>query len=198
MDFTIIRWIIFVLIILSYTIYLQAGFVFFRERIQSRSKHKHFFYNIINLIMILLAFGSLVVNILICLKILKPLMALNNYVSIIMGSVLFIIGAAGTFISRYGYLKKNWSSLLKVFPEKNMIDHGPYRIIRHPIYFFALFLFAGPLFIFPVLLNFIFITLILVGYIILTKVEDDFLRTNLDYYQKYAQKVRFRLIYGIW
>jgi protein-S-isoprenylcysteine O-methyltransferase Ste14 len=148
--------------------------------------------------MVIFGLCSILIDVLFCLGIAIPLVFLDNLIAIIIGFIFFTAGALGTLISRYAYLKKSWSSLIKVFPEKNMIYHGPYRIIRHPIYFCALFFFTGSFLVFPTFMNIVFIILLLAGYITLTKVEDDFLRKNLDFYQKYAQTVRFRLLPGIW
>lgn len=165
---------------------------------QNKSWNNFVLPSLVNLSLVLLAFSSLVIDLLICLQIMKPSAPFNNHETIITGSVLFIAGTAGTLISRFGFLKKSWSTLIKIFPKKNMICHGPYSIIRHPIYFFALFFYSSSLLLFPTLLNSIFVILILIGYIVLTKIEDDYLRANLDFYQKYTQHVRFRLIPGIW
>lgn len=198
MAFSIIRWIILVLILLFSIIYWHGGLLFIRERLKFRIRGKPNLPNILNLIMILLGYVSYIIDILLCVNILQPLLIFNNLESIVTGLFLFTTGLVGVMVLRFIYLKKNWSSHIKIFPEKNMIRRGLYRFIRHPIYFFSIFFFSGSYFIFPTLVNSIIIILILIGYVALTKVEDDFLRTNLDFYTSYAQHVRFRFIPFIW
>lgn len=61
-----------------------------------------------------------------------------------------------------------------------------------------LFFNGGYILLFPSLIIIIFSLLIFAGYIILTKIEDDYLVSTLDFYHDYAKNVKFRLFPGIW
>lgn len=82
--------------------------------------------------------------------------------------------------------------------EHKVISTGPYRYIRHPMYvgvtvmFFCIPLGLGSLW------TFIPATLFTVLLVIRTHLEDKTLRTELEGYASYADRVRYRLVPGIW
>ena len=93
-----------------------------------------------------------------------------------------------------------FSSMVRIQDERGqrVIQAGPYRIIRHPGYF------GGSLFgpataillgsywaVIPGLISVLML-------VIRTHFEDKMLRADLTGYEEYAQRVRFRLIPGIW
>ena len=75
---------------------------------------------------------------------------------------------------------------------------GPYRIVRHPMYVaIILFVFLTPLALgsFYGLIGSLVVAVI---FLIRTLLEDRTLLKELDGYREYAERVRFRLIPGIW
>jgi protein-S-isoprenylcysteine O-methyltransferase Ste14 len=80
----------------------------------------------------------------------------------------------------------------------HVIDTGPYRIIRHPGYVFSFALFLGiPLALGSLwgLIPALFMCLIVV---VGTILEDRTLRDELPGYKQYAERVRYRLVPGVW
>lgn len=79
-----------------------------------------------------------------------------------------------------------------------VVSSGPYGWVRHPGYLSSLIASLGM----PLLLDSIwaFIPVIFFGffYVLRTSLEDRFLQANLPGYSDYAQKVRYRLLPGIW
>jgi len=79
-----------------------------------------------------------------------------------------------------------------------VVSSGPYSWVRHPGYLGSLVASLGM----PLLLDSIwaFIPVIFFGffYVLRTSLEDRFLQANLPGYSEYAQKVRYRLLPGIW
>jgi protein-S-isoprenylcysteine O-methyltransferase Ste14 len=78
------------------------------------------------------------------------------------------------------------------------VSSGPYRFVRHPMYAGSLFMFWGmPLMLgswwalIPGVLN-------IVVLVVRTALEDKTLQAELPGYKEYAEKVRYRLIPGIW
>lgn len=75
---------------------------------------------------------------------------------------------------------------------------GPYRFVRHPGYACALLLFAAS----PVALGSLWAFLPTLGalamFIRRTAMEDRMLRAELPGYAQYAERVRFRLLSGVW
>ena len=117
---------------------------------------------------------------------------------VISGYVLLLLGDAGCV----------WVLSVNKFAEPSVsiqadrghqvIDSGPYAIVRHPLYAFAFFLCLGT----PLALcsNWAFIPAAL-GYLTLivrTAMEDRLLYDGLPGYKDYAARVRYRLIPGVW
>jgi len=75
---------------------------------------------------------------------------------------------------------------------------GPYRFVRHPGYAGAILSFLGS----PLLLGswwaFIPTALGIGGYILRTALEDKTLQLELGGYREYTERVRYRLIPGVW
>jgi protein-S-isoprenylcysteine O-methyltransferase Ste14 len=102
----------------------------------------------------------------------------------------------------------NWSMGVNPFFEKTVriqterghrvIDTGPYNFVRHPGYlgFFGWNLSA------PMLLGswwaFIPAVLSVISIVIRTALEDRTLRAELDGYEEYVRRIRYRLIPGVW
>ena len=78
------------------------------------------------------------------------------------------------------------------------VTRGPYRFVRHPMYVGILFMSWG----IPLLLGSWWAVipgaLIMVLFVIRTALEDRTLQAELPGYQDYVQKVRYRLIPGVW
>jgi protein-S-isoprenylcysteine O-methyltransferase Ste14 len=79
-----------------------------------------------------------------------------------------------------------------------VIDTGPYAIVRHPGYVGACLLFAGTALSLGSLWALVPAWLAAAILMLRTHWEDQTLQTELTGYQDYAQRVRFRLIPGLW
>lgn len=79
-----------------------------------------------------------------------------------------------------------------------VVDSGPYRIVRHPGYLGALVMYWGT----PLLLDSVWTylpVLLLTGVFVLrTALEDRTLQAKLPGYAEYAQRTRYRLLPGVW
>ena len=80
------------------------------------------------------------------------------------------------------------------------MDQGPYAIVRHPSYALGLVPIPfGMVLLFPgSLLVWYGAWLHLLMTVVRTQFEDDTLHRELQGYHEYAQRVRFRLIPGLW
>jgi protein-S-isoprenylcysteine O-methyltransferase Ste14 len=78
------------------------------------------------------------------------------------------------------------------------VSTGPYHIVRHPAYLGGIISAVA----FPVMMDALWALLpalvMVVAIIIRTGLEDDMLIEGLDGYSEYSQKVRFRLLPGVW
>ena len=75
---------------------------------------------------------------------------------------------------------------------------GPYRIVRHPGYLGAILLHLGTPFMLNSLWAIIPAGLTILVLIVRTILEDKMLQTELPGYAEYADRVRYRLIPGLW
>lgn len=80
----------------------------------------------------------------------------------------------------------------------HVVDSGPYAIVRHPGYFAACLLFAGIALAFGSWWALVPAGIAVLLTLIRTEWEDRTLRAELAGYATYAQRVRFRLIPGVW
>lgn len=114
----------------------------------------------------------------------------------------------GYLLLTVGMLGSVWAEGVNKFAEPGVriqrerghkvVDTGPYAFVRHPMYDAAFFLFAGialALGSYWALIPAVFVAVIL---IVRTALEDRFLHEELEGYREYAQRVRYRLIPGVW
>jgi protein-S-isoprenylcysteine O-methyltransferase Ste14 len=107
-----------------------------------------------------------------------------------------------------GFILSAWAEAVNKFAEPgvriqtdrghNVVDTGPYAIVRHPMYLSAFSLFFGTalaLGSFWALIPAAVVALVLV---VRTALEDRTLQDELTGYREYAGRVRYKLIPGIW
>jgi protein-S-isoprenylcysteine O-methyltransferase Ste14 len=117
---------------------------------------------------------------------------------VLIGLVMIILGYA---FSSYALIENSFfSGMVRLQSERGhyVISSGPYRWVRHPGYAGALLAYIFV----PVLLNswwaFIPALITVALYVVRTRLEDRFLRENLEGYREYAKRVRYRLLPGVW
>lgn len=118
------------------------------------------------------------------------------YIVVIAASVIFLL----SYILYAEVLRENafLSRTIEVQKEQKVIDTGLYKIVRHPMYFATLFLFLSM----PLILgSFIsFIIFLVYPFIIVKRInnEEKVLEKELNGYEEYKKKVKYRLIPFIW
>jgi len=149
-----------------------------------------------------IAFAILMSSILACLAI-SGLNARFGWSSLAfewtyLGLVLFVAGfiPIGMAVATNPFIE----STLRIQKERGhvAVTTGPYRIIRHPMYFGVLLLTAS----WPLLLGSIWTyapwAVLAVTLLVRTALEDRTLRRELPGYEEYAKHTRYRLIPQIW
>lgn len=115
----------------------------------------------------------------------------------ILGLLLTATGIGGTLYARH-YLGRFWTAEAVVQEEHQVVDTGPYALVRHPIYAAAILLYFG----LGLTLNaswfWIAVVLVVAAYAWKTRLEDRLLEAELPGYQAYRRKTRYMLIPGIW
>jgi protein-S-isoprenylcysteine O-methyltransferase Ste14 len=116
----------------------------------------------------------------------------------LVGLVLFAIGA--WLPMRSMSVNRFFSPVVRVQHERGhkLVDRGPYAVIRHPGYAGMAVLAVGGALLLGSLAALV-PALVYTG-LVLRRVlfEDAFLKQNLDGYREYSERVRFRLVPGIW
>lgn len=117
---------------------------------------------------------------------------------IVLGYALLTIGMAGSF----------WVISVNQFAEvgvriqtergHQVVDCGPYAVVRHPMYAFAVVLIPGMPLALGSLWALLPAALASAVLIVRTVLEDRTLQKELAGYRQYAEKVRYRLIPGLW
>ncbi len=114
------------------------------------------------------------------------------------GLALFV---AGYVLGSYAMIENRFfSGTVRIQEDRGhrVVSSGPYRWIRHPGYLAAIISYLGM----PALLGSLWAWLpsvVLVALVVVrTRLEDDTLRMELEGYQAYAERVRSRLLPGVW
>ncbi len=107
-----------------------------------------------------------------------------------------------------GFAGLTWAEAVNKFFEPSVriqtdrghrvIDTGPYAIIRHPGYAFSFALFLGIPLALGSLWGLIPAALICMMLVVRTVLEDRTLQNELPGYKQYAERVRYRLVPGVW
>ncbi|NTW38010.1 MAG: isoprenylcysteine carboxylmethyltransferase family protein [Syntrophobacteraceae bacterium] len=114
----------------------------------------------------------------------------------------------GLGLLTFGYTIGTWAMAVNAFFSSHVriqkdrgqtvISTGPYAIVRHPAYITGAVAMCGLPLLLDSLLAFPPVILLCMGIVLRTALEDKTLLAELPGYKEYAQKVRFRLIPGLW
>jgi len=116
---------------------------------------------------------------------------------VLAGGPLVLVGALGTFWCRR-QMRDSWSAHTTLVENHRLVDHGPYAVVRHPIYAFACLMTAGTVMVFPLWWNLPVGAGMIALYVLKLRFEEQMLVRNLAGYPEYRQQVRYRLLPYIW
>lgn len=111
------------------------------------------------------------------------------------------IGAAGGLFTNYAVASNRFfSSVVRIQRDRghHVVDAGPYRFVRHPGYAGSLAYMIGMAVALGSRAALAATVLLALALVVRTALEDRTLKAELDGYAAYADRVRFRLIPGIW
>jgi len=112
--------------------------------------------------------------------------------------VLFL---AGYVLGSYALIENTFfSGMVRIQEDRNqhVVNTGPYKWVRHPGYSGALITYIATPFLLDSLWTFVPVALSFVILFLRTALEDKTLQEKLEGYQTYTQKVKYRLIPGLW
>lgn len=113
-----------------------------------------------------------------------------------LGAVFILIEGAGIW---WTFRENSFAApVVKLQEGQRTIETGPYAVVRHPMYASALFLFLGVPLLLGSWLGLVFATLFVFAIAWRAVHEEMALRAELDGYEAYAKRVRYRLLPGVW
>ncbi len=117
---------------------------------------------------------------------------------VVLGYLLFTAGMVGCFwvlsVNKFAEM----SVRIQTERGHKVIDTGPYAVVRHPMYVACFLLFPGIALALGSFWALIPAALVSVVLVVRTVFEDRTLQEELAGYREYAERVRYRLIPGVW
>jgi protein-S-isoprenylcysteine O-methyltransferase Ste14 len=114
----------------------------------------------------------------------------------VIGAVLVALGSATALLAALA-LGRALTPFPRPASRGRLVERGPYRLVRHPIYFAGALFFTGfSLMSSPIALALTMVLIVLWGKKALF--EERLLRARYSQYEEYARRVRFRLVPGVW
>ena len=108
-----------------------------------------------------------------------------------------IISAIGLFIYIWGKISlgRYYSHVVSVYKDHRVIDKGPYKYIRHPMYLGSILILFGVPIVYRSLLSIPLIIIMIVIYNYRANIEEKLLIENLgEEYLNYKKKVKYKFI----
>jgi protein-S-isoprenylcysteine O-methyltransferase Ste14 len=109
--------------------------------------------------------------------------------------------AAGMSVTTWAVaVNRFFSSVIRIQTDRghHLVTSGPYRFVRHPAYACSPFLFVGSGLALGSWLAAVIGLFLVIPILIRAAREDRILHDQLDGYTAYAQKVRYRVLPGVW
>jgi protein-S-isoprenylcysteine O-methyltransferase Ste14 len=109
---------------------------------------------------------------------------------VLAGLVLTVAGLLFSVWARF-VLGRNWSGTVTIKQNHELIQRGPYQIVRHPIYTGILMALLGTAFIYGITRCFVGIPIVALGFWLKLQIEEQFMLQQFGaQYADYRQQVR--------
>lgn len=113
------------------------------------------------------------------------------------GVLLALGGMGGTLYCR-SVLGRFWTADTALRSDHQVVDRGPYGLVRHPIYTAVSVQLIGTALVYPSWIVIGAVLMAVVAYALKANLEDAFLAKQLPGYEVYRQRVKYRLVPGVW
>jgi protein-S-isoprenylcysteine O-methyltransferase Ste14 len=112
-----------------------------------------------------------------------------------LGLVLMLAGAAGYIVS-IAHLRHNWAVSAAIKEGHTLVERGPYRFVRHPMYFCMTVVVLGSGLLISNVMILLYTPLVLFIYALRAQKEEELLKDALPGYADYCRRVKM-LVPGI-
>jgi protein-S-isoprenylcysteine O-methyltransferase Ste14 len=115
--------------------------------------------------------------------------------------IALVLILAGFALSSYALIENRFfSGMVRIQTDRShqVVSSGPYRWVRHPGYAGSLLVYLAIPFFLDTSWAFLPAVFFAIAVVIRTSLEDKTLQEELEGYREYAQRVRYRLLPGVW
>jgi protein-S-isoprenylcysteine O-methyltransferase Ste14 len=194
----LLRWIAFAASLSVLLVYFKGGTCIVKDTKRSVATTGGHRYLIFAIVMGLAGLTILVTQLSLCLAIVRAPAWAERWWPVVLGTSMIVTSISASYWVRSRYLGRFWSGTVEIQEDHKVVEDGPYRIVRHPLYAMTLAIYPGVALAFAVWWNWIACGIMIIGYIWLAAYEDRFLAANLSGYREYQQRTPYRLVPGIW
>ncbi|MEI8012349.1 MAG: isoprenylcysteine carboxylmethyltransferase family protein [Candidatus Omnitrophota bacterium] len=107
----------------------------------------------------------------------------------LIGALLMLAGTVGYMVS-IAYLRKNWAVSAAIKEGHTLVCWGPYKYVRHPMYFFMIMVVLGSGLLTSNVMIIIFTPVVAYLYYLRSGKEEEMLKHALPGYEEYSQRTR--------
>ncbi len=119
----------------------------------------------------------------------------SNLITRIIGVVITLLGVIGYIVSLL-FLWRNWSISASIKIGHKLVKNGPYRLVRHPMYFSMTLIVLGSGLLIANYIMLLFTPIVAYVYYIRAVKEEELLREEFPEYKQYSRETRM-LIPGV-
>ena len=195
---SLLRWTAFAASLSVPLVYFRGGTCIAKDTKRSVATTGGHSYLIFAIVMCSAGLTILVTQLLFCLAVVRTSAWAERWWPVVLRTSMIVAGISASYWFRSRYLGRFWRGTVEVQEDHKVVEDGPYRIVRHPLYAMALAIYPGVALAFAVWWNWIACGMMVIGYIWLAAYEDRFLAANLSGYREYKQRTPYRLVPGIW
>ncbi len=198
MMIALLRWLTFAAFLSIPLVYFKGGITLYKDilvSIKSTGSYRSAILLILMFVVGLFLVGS---QLMICLGYSQTFAWAEKMWVVTLGTFLTLLSILAIYWFRFGYLGRFWSGSIQVQPSHEIIEVGPYRVVRHPLYSTALVMYPGIAIGFATWWIWLACGLLVIGYVLVTDYEDQFLMDKLHGYREYQERTRYRLVPWVW
>jgi len=105
-------------------------------------------------------------------------------------ATVFVAAGLGAAIWARVHLGRNWSGTITLKEDHTLIESGPYRVVRHPIYSGLLLAFAGTALAVGEWRGLVAVALALFAFLHRIRIEEERMRATFPQYETYRRRTR--------